>query len=170
MDKLKEISRQIDAQSQPPVHLWYPDHAGDIDIAIDVNGDWQHEGAPIQRAALVRLFSSILWFEGGEYFLITPAEKLRIRVADVPYVVQQVEAIEQNWVATLNTEEQVIVSADHPVQLRDYKGQWVPYLRVRYNLWARLSRTSYLTWVDAALEQSERAQLTSGDYLFDVAR
>ena len=173
MNQLQKISHQIDARAQPPVHLWKPQQVGDIDITIDAEGVWEHEGARFERQSLVRLFASILWYEAGQYYLVTPAEKLRIQVADVPYVVQQVEQIEENWIATTNTQEPIIVSVEHPVELRDYKGQWVPYLRVRYDLWARLNRACYLAWVDAAIERSEpglRVQLSSADYRFEVAR
>ncbi|WP_170131958.1 DUF1285 domain-containing protein [Arenicella xantha] len=174
MNQLEKISQQIDARSQPPVDTWKPKQLGEIDITIDSDGIWQHEGAPFKRLSLVRLFASILWFENDQYFLVTPAEKLRIKVADVPYVVQQVERVDGNWVATTNTQEQVIVSAAHPVQLRNYRGQLVPYLHVRYDLWARLNRACYLTWIEAAMAESDAEvevlpQLCSGTYRFDVA-
>lgn len=139
---------------------------GEIDIVIDAQGLWLHEGGQIKRQELVRLFASILWHEDGEYFLVTPAEKLLISVMDVPFVVQQMERVDDVWVATVNTAQTVIVGSEHPVSLRDYQGQKIPYVRVRYDLWARLSRAVYYQWVSEALEHSDEQPLSlkSGDY------
>jgi len=166
MKKLDNIVRQIAEQSRPPVHLWQPEYEGEIDILIDNNGFWYHEGDRIVRDKLVRLFASILWAEDDEYFLVTPVEKLRIQVEDVPYLVHQAEKVEQSWLVTTNTHEQVIVSEDCPVCLRMYKSQALPYVRIRYDLWARLNRSVYFQWVEEALEcaTGESLSLSSGAY------
>ena len=65
----------------PPVHLWNPAHCGEIDIVIRKNGQWFHEGTPIGREALVRLFSTVLRKDPEGYVLVTPVEKLAIKVA-----------------------------------------------------------------------------------------
>lgn len=167
-NRLDEISAQIEGRSQPPVHLWKPENHGEIDIRIDEQGFWFHEGTLISRDKLVQLFASILWFEEGAYFLVTPAEKLKISVADVPFVIQQMEFIDGVWVALTNTQEPLIVGSEHPVTLRDYKGQAIPYIKVRYDLWARVNRSIYYQWVTTALErQSDSASelsLFSGEY------
>ncbi|PZQ50521.1 MAG: DUF1285 domain-containing protein, partial [Phenylobacterium zucineum] len=73
------------ARGLPPVHLWNPAHCGDIDIVIRADGTWMHEGSPIGRAELVRLFSTVLRLDPDGYHLVTPAEKLRITVEDLPF-------------------------------------------------------------------------------------
>lgn len=70
----------------PPVHLWDPPYCGEIDIRIAQDGTWFHEGSPIGRIPLVRLFASILRREEGRYFLVTPVEKVGIIVEDVPFI------------------------------------------------------------------------------------
>ena len=174
MNRLEQIAEQIESKGQPPVHLWKPDKQGSIDIRIDAQGLWFHEGDPISRDTLVALFASILWAEDGKHYLVTPAEKLSIEVEDVPYVVHQMEHVNDAWVAVTNTHEQVIISESHPVQLRQYQGQWVPYVNVRYELWARVNRSIYYQWVEAALErqqtEDDRLELNSQDYYFEVAR
>lgn len=174
MQRLDEIQKQIAGQSQPPVDKWKPDHVGEIDIEIDAQGFWFHEGDPIQRFELVKLFASILWHEDKQYYLVTPVEKLRIRVADVPFLAQQMELIDGAWVATTNTQDRVVVGADHPVELRDFAGQPIPFLRVRYDLWARLSRAVYYQWVTAAMDEADFEEgkilkLTSGEYSFALS-
>lgn len=174
MKRLKQIAAQIDQQSQPPVHLWQPSHVGEIDIRIDSQGSWFHEGEPILREKLVGLFASILWFEDGQHYLVTPAEKLAIVVEDAAYVIHQMEHLENTWIAVTNTHEQVIIGDDHPVELRLYNQQWVPYVNVRYQLWARVNRSIYYQWVTEAVSQqqsnSDPLMLNSNQYKFEVAR
>lgn len=174
MNRLKEIAEQIEAKSMPPVHLWKPEHVGVIDMRIDVNGFWFHEGEPIGRDKLVVLFASILWFEGGQHYLVTPVEKLAIEVEDVPFLIHQMEFVDGVWIATTNTHESIIIGESHLVELRLYKEQWLPYVNVRYDLWARVNRSLYFQWVDLALaeqgDESESLTLSSNEYVFEVAR
>ena len=169
--RLDQILEEIASHSNPPVHLWTPDHQGDIDIRIDVNANWFHEGEVIARDKLVQLFSTILWSEGNDFFLVTPAEKLKIVVEDVPYVVHQMEKVDESWVATTNTHERLVISEEHPVQLRYFLNEWIPYIRIRYDLWARVNRSIYYQWVEEALSiGSENLVLTSAGYHFAVAK
>lgn len=174
MSKLKDISALINTQRRPPVHLWQPDTEGDIDIRIDLQGFWFHEGGAITREALVKLFAGILWMEGDQYFLVTPVEKLKIIVEDVPFVIHQMEYVEETWVAVTNVHEQIIVGSEHPVELRLYQDQWVPYIKVRYDLWSRVNRSIYYQWVSEAmkLQTNESAPLVlkSQDYEFEVGK
>jgi len=174
MNRLKQIAEQIDAQSMPPVHLWKPEHVGEIDIRIDSNGFWFHEGDPIEREKLARLFASILWYEDGQHYLVTPVEKLAINVEDTPFVIHQMEYVDDAWVVVTNTHESIIIGQDNPVELRQYDGQWVPYVNVRYDLWARVNRSLFFQWVELALDQQEsenaELRLSSNGYSFEVAR
>ena len=170
MTRLEEIAEQIDARRQPPVHLWKPEVLGSIDMFIDSNGFWFHEGEPILRDKLVNLFASILWFENGQHYLVTPAEKLALEVADTPFLIHQMERVGDTWVAVTNTHEQIIIGDQNPVTLREYQGQWLPYINVRYDLWARLNRSVYYQWVTDAMElagdDSDELWLQSGSYRF----
>jgi len=173
MTRLDEIAQQIEAQPRPPVHLWEPDINGTIDMRIDSNGFWFHEGDPILRDKLVNLFASILWFENGQHYLVTPAEKLAIEVDDAPFLIHQMERVDDTWVAITNTHEQIIISDQNPVILREYKGHWLPYVNVRYNLWARLNRSVYYQWVTEAMElagdNASELWLQSGTYRFRLS-
>ena len=77
----------------PPVHLWNPPNCGDIDIRIARDGTWFHEGTPIGRAPLVRLFSTILRKDPDGYWLVTPVEKMRITVEDAPFIAIRVDQL-----------------------------------------------------------------------------
>lgn len=174
MSRIEEIAEQVAKHKTPPVHLWAPHHVGEIDIYIDAEGRWFHEGGVIKRDALVSLFASILWAEEGDHYLVTPAEKLKIQVEDVPFVVRQAEWVEGSWVTVTNVNEQIIVSQDNPIELREYNAQWLPYLNVRYDLWARVSRSVYYQWVTEALDGShsegDSLRLGGDGYIFEVAR
>lgn len=173
MTRLEEIADKIDSQPRPPVHLWKPKEVGSIDMRIDINGVWFHEGEPILRDKLVLLFASILWFENGQHYLVTPAEKLAIEVDDTPFLIHQMEFVDNAWVAVTNTHEYVIIGDQNPVTLREYQGHWLPYVNVRYDLWARLNRSVYYQWVIEAMElagdDTDELWLQSDGYRFRLS-
>ena len=140
---------------------WCPDHVGEIDIRIAVNGDWYHEGRRFQRQSLVKLFASVLRRESDDYFLVTPAEKLRIEVDDAPFVATLVESIasdtepgssEPAIVFTTNLGERILLDQDHPLQIEMEPGSKTPrpYLRVRENIDALISRSAFYDLINLA--------------------
>ena len=145
--------------SFPPVHAWKPERAGEIDIVIKRGGTWFHEGAPIKRARLVRLFSKILRKDGDEYFLVTPYEKLKIAVEDAPFtaVFVRVEGKgdEQKLFFTTNLGDVVLAGAEHAIMMYQADGNpaAIPYIHVRGGLFARIDRSVYYDIV--ALSQAE---------------
>jgi hypothetical protein len=137
----------------PPVNLWAPSHIGKIDIVINAEGEWFHEGTKIQRQSLVDLFATILRREGDDYFLVTPAEKMAIEVADVPFIAvdMDVRGSDDNTdlLFTTNVADYIMADADHQITM--HAGR--PYLHVRDNLQARLSRSVYYRLVDLGIER-----------------
>src|SRR5437764_11559733 len=90
---LAEVARLAEARKLPPVESWNPAHCGDSAMRIARDGTWFHEGSPIGRPAMVRLFSTILRREpDGSYVLVTPAEKLDIAVEDAAFVAVEVKS------------------------------------------------------------------------------
>lgn len=144
----------------PPVHLWNPPFCGDIDMVIRRDGTWFHEGTPIGRAPMVRLFSTILKREGDEYFLVTPVEKVRLRVEDTPFVAVDADvstvddgpeaAARQAITFTTNVGDQVTAGAGHPIVVtRDpATGEPNPRVMVRADLWARIDRKTFYRLVE----------------------
>ncbi len=138
----------------PPVERWNPPYCGEIDMRIARDGTWFYEGTPIGRPALVKLFSNILWREGDAYYLVTPVEKVGIRVDDAPFVAVDVEAAgagrSQNLHFTTLTGEQMTAGPDHPIRVtRDPEtGEPAPYVLVRRNLEALIDRKSFYRLVD----------------------
>jgi len=133
----------------PPVDQWNPTFCGDIDLVIKRDGTWFHEGTPIGRARLVRLFSTVLKREGDEYFLVTPVEKMRITVEDVPFIAVLMDVATNNSAQrltfTTNVGDVVVADEDHPLIFRNdlETDQAAPYLHIRAGLEARVSRAVF---------------------------
>lgn len=148
---------------QPMLAQWNPPLSGDIDIEIDVNGQWWHEGSPIKRDRIARLFSSIIRREGDDYFLVTPVEKWRIKVANLPLIVKDFAYDGHYLDLQLLTGHTVRVDEQHTVALRD--DQFV--VKVYEDVDAAFSRACYYRFVDW-LEQRD-FRFKSGTYEFSLS-
>jgi len=153
----------------PPVHKWNPEFCGDIDLVIKRDGSWFHEGTPIGRARLVRLFSTVLKREGSEHFLVTPVEKLKITVEDAPFVgvLMDVDGKgeAQALCFTSNVGDEAVAGPDHKLVFRKdpETGEGAPYLDMRAGLEARIARAVFYDLV----ELGERRQM-NGVEMFGV--
>jgi uncharacterized protein len=134
----------------PPVHLWNPPFCGDVDMRIARDGTWFYLGTPIGRAELVRLFAGIIRKDGDNYFLVTPVEKVGIKVDDAPFVAVDFNAVEGGLEFVTNVGDRVVAGPDHPVRVvRDAeKGEPAPYVLIRRNLEALIDRKSFYRLVD----------------------
>lgn len=145
--------------ARPPVHLWTPGEVRDIGLRIAVDGGWWHDGAPITRRRLVRLFASILRREDdGEHYLVTPHEKVRVVVEDAPFlavemVVEGEGGGDQCLGFRTNVGDRLVCDRDHPLEFsRDERGDGPkPYVLVRYGLRAKLVRAIYYDLVELAV-------------------
>ncbi|NVO22303.1 DUF1285 domain-containing protein [Donghicola mangrovi] len=151
------IAAAVQAASKgglPPIHKWNPPFCGDIDMRIARDGTWFHEGTPIGRAPLVRLFSTILKREDGKYYLVTPVEKVGIVVEDAPFVAIDFEVSgegdDQTLTFTTNVGDQTQAGVDHPIRVvRDAEtGEPSPYVHVRDELEALIDRKSFYRMID----------------------
>src|ERR1700712_1038477 len=120
----------------PPVHLWNPPFCGDLDMRIASDGTWFYLGTPIGRPALVRLFSTILKREEGKHFLVTPVEKVGIRVDDAPFLAVEMIADENERGRQLrfrtNVDDWVTCDSHHRLRFQpSADGGLTPYLHVR---------------------------------------
>ena len=85
------VYKYIKESNPAPVHLWDPPYCGELDIRVSRDGQWYYNKSPINRKRVVKLFSNILKKEGNEYFLVTPVEKIKIIVDDVPFIIVDIE-------------------------------------------------------------------------------
>ncbi|MEM9988020.1 MAG: DUF1285 domain-containing protein [Pseudomonadota bacterium] len=154
-----------------PVDQWHPAHCGEMDLTIRRDGTWVYEGTPMGRPALVRLFSRVLRHDADGYVLVTPAEKLSIKVEDVPFLIVDITGNTQEGLKLrTNVGDVVTLGKDHPLDLRSGPdGVKIPYVRVRGDLWARFGRNAYYDLVDRAEETSDgHMQITSQRARFDL--
>jgi hypothetical protein len=170
---LADIARLAQAHKLPPVEKWNPGHCGDSAMRIARDGIWYHEGSPIGRPEMVRLFSTILRREpDGSYVLVTPAEKLDILVEDAPFVAVELKSEGEGEGRTLafrlNTGDVVIAGPEH--KLRFERGDSPhPYLHVRAGLEALVARPVYYEMAELALaEGAEPAGLWSQGAFFAI--
>ncbi len=143
----------------PPVHLWNPDHCGEIDIVIRADGVWMHEGSPIGRKELVRLFSTVLRLDPDGYHLVTPVEKLRIRVEDAPFRAIACARQGDDLVFVTDVGDETVAGPDNPIRVEiNEDGTPRPYVHVRRGLEARIERAIFYDLVEAA-ERNDEGEL-----------
>lgn len=153
-----------------PVHLWNPEHCGDIDIVIRADGVWMHEGSPIGRPELVRLFSTILRRDPDGYHLVTPGEKLKISVEDRPFRAIAVTRDGEDLVFVTDVGDEVRLGADHAlcVETDPVSGEPAPEVHVRGDLWARIARPVFYEIVELGRVSDGRLSVASGSVVFDL--
>lgn len=138
----------------PPIHLWNPPFCGDLDMRIAADGTWFYLGSPIGRPALVRLFASVLKREGDRYFLVTPVEKVGIKVDDAPFhaveMAAEGEGAERTLTFRTNVDDLVRCDREHGLRFEPEAGTGGlrPYLHVRADLWARVTRALFFDLVE----------------------
>ena len=147
-----------DGKGLPPVHLWNPPFCGDLDMRIASDGTWFYMGTPIGRPALVRLFSTILPREGDKHFLVTPVEKVGIRVDDAPFLAVEMQSETSAGKRRLrfrtNVDDWVDCDSAHRLRFEASRdGGLTPYLHVRADLWAKVTRALYYDLVEMGEER-----------------
>lgn len=152
LDGVIAAAKSAPARGLPPVHLWNPAHCGTIDIVIKRDGLWFHEGTPIGREALVRLFSTVLRKDPEGYVLVTPVEKLAITVEDAPFVAVRVDRDGEALKFQTNVGDTVEAGPDHPIRVEvdAVTGEPRPYVHVRGGLEALIARPVFYELVEAA--------------------
>jgi hypothetical protein len=146
-------------RGQGPAPSWNPPDCGDIDMHIAADGTWFYCGSPIGRAPLVQLFASIMRKEGDRYILMTPVEKVGIKVDDAPFLAVEMnvehETREPQLVFRTNVDDWVAVGSEHPLRFEQTAKEGLkPYVRVRGDLWALVKRSLFYDLV--ALGRTER--------------
>ncbi len=146
---LLAAARKASGQGLPPVHKWNPPYCGELDMRIARDGTWFYQGTPIGRKPLVKLFSTIIRRDGDDYFLVTPVEKVGIKVDDAPFVAVDFEVDnagpDQTIAFVTNVDDVVIAGPNHPIRVSHdpTTGEPSPYVLVRDNLEALIDRKSF---------------------------
>ena len=142
-----------------PAPSWNPPDCGDIDMRIAADGTWFYCGSPIGRAPLVQLFASIMRKEGDRYVLVTPVEKVGVKVDDAPFLAVEMraetETCEPQLMFRTNVDDVVAVDHAHPLRFEKGASEGLkPYVRVRGDLWALVKRALFYDLV--ALGRTEQ--------------
>ncbi|MCE5973478.1 DUF1285 domain-containing protein [Sinirhodobacter sp. WL0062] len=174
---LAQAAGKATKKGPPPVHLWNPPFCGDLDMEIHRDGTWFYLGTPIGRQPLVKLFASILKLEDGKYFLVTPVEKVGIRVVDAPFVAVDCTVSgtgeAQDLTFTTNVGDSVTAGAENPIRVvRAPDGEPSPYVHIRRGLEALIDRKTFYRLIDIAVPGPHEGQdwlgLWSGGQFFPV--
>jgi hypothetical protein len=158
LDVIAGAAREAVLKGPPPVHLWNPPFCGDLDMRIAADGTWFYLKTPIGRAPLVKLFASVLKREGDKYFLVTPVEKCGIVVDDAPFLAVELRVHKGEDGQVLhfrtNVDDWVACGRDHALRFEPQSdtGGLKPYLHVRRNLWARVTRALFYDLVELGEE------------------
>jgi uncharacterized protein len=159
LDSLTNALSRTASRRAPPVERWNPPFCGELDMRIAADGTWFYCKTPIGRPALVRLFASVLKREGDRYFLVTPVEKCAIQVEDAPFLAVELK-IEQSPSGRVlhfrtNVDDWVACGPQHPLRFTTQTGTGgiKPYLHVRRDLWAKVTRALLFDLVDLGEER-----------------
>ena len=184
MSDLMRYAGQLDEISKdgqlPPVDRWDPPFCGNLDLIIKSDGTWIHEGTPIGRARLVRLFSTVLKKEDEKFFLVTPVEKLGIIVEDAPFLAVSLTQSMQGDVELLtfktNVGDTAVAGQDHKIEYRKRLGgeDSAPYIHVRAGLEAKIARPVFYDMINLAqtrmVDGVEMFGVTSEGIFFEFCR
>jgi hypothetical protein len=176
LDGMAGALAQAGRRGLPPVHLWDPPYCGEIDMRIAADGTWFYQKTPIGRAALVKLFASVLKREGDQYFLVTPVEKCGITVDEAPFLAVEL-AVEEGDAGAgpglsrilrfrTNVDDWVTAGPDNPLRFEPEPSTdgLKPFLHVRRNLWAKVTRALFYDLVELGEERE-----VDGRRMFGVA-
>ncbi|MCK6105094.1 MULTISPECIES: DUF1285 domain-containing protein [unclassified Brevundimonas] len=170
LNALAQAANQAPGRGIPPVHLWNPEHCGEIDIVIRRDGVWMHEGSPIGRTELVRLFSTVLRKDHDGYHLVTPVEKMKIRVEDLPFRAVALGREGEDLFFTTDVGDEVRAGPDDPIEVETdpVTGEPAPRIHVRRSLWARIARPVFYELVELAEEVDGRLIVRSAGQAFSL--
>lgn len=159
---LAELQKLMDERRLPPVDEWNPEHCGNSDMRIARNGTWYHDGRPISRPAMVRLFSTVLRREpDGRHVLVTPVEKLDIEVESTAFraveTIREGEGRDQRLAFRLDSGDVVILGPENPLRMIETQSGPSPRLLVRHGLEAELTRAVYYELAELALAGGENS-------------
>lgn len=173
MQALAQAAKDACSRGPAPVHLWNPKHCGRLDLTIRADGSWLYQGSPIGRPALVKLFSTVLRRDPHGYVLVTPAERLDIEVEDAPFVAVEMATDgagrDRRIRFRTNVDEVVDAGPEHPLRFETGpEGGCKPYVLVRADLWALVTRSAAYDLLDLTEESAGALGVWAGGTFFPV--
>jgi hypothetical protein len=153
---IAELERLARERQLPPVERWDPPFCGHSGMRIGRDGTWWHQGSPIRRPAMIRLFSTVLRREtDGRHMLVTPVEKLEIDVDATAFraveMTREGQGRGQRIAFRLDSGDALVVGAEHPLTIAGSPADPSPRIAVRNGLEAELARPIYYELAELAL-------------------
>ena len=161
-------------EKYPPVHLWNPDLCEGVEMRIDREGNWFYKDSIIGRKTLKVLFSRILKLEQGNYYLVTPVEKVPVIVDLAPYMIvdYEIDSEQKNIILKTNLDLSIPLDNEHKLELRKIGDENIPFVHVRNNIEGFISRSVYYSLIEIALKQDGgsggQLSLKSFDCIFNL--
>ena len=163
----------------PPVEKWNPPLCENVDMKIARDGKWFFKNSPIGREKMIKLFSTVIRFDDdGFYYLVTPVEKIKLKVEDKPFVIKTFnkEVIDgkETYLFQTNVDDIVTLTNANPLRVEiDKKTQEPsPYILVRKNLEALISRNVFYQLVEEAKlnSKTQELEINSGGDVFSLGK
>ncbi|MDP2561889.1 DUF1285 domain-containing protein [Psychrobium sp. 1_MG-2023] len=155
ISNLEQAVNQLSGEAYP-LEQWHPEHCGEMDLVIKANGQWIHQGSAIKRDKLIKLFSKVLIKQGQDFFLVTPAEKVKIKVDDAPFLIVDFSlSVNQHkqQVITLHSNIGDDIPLARPYSLELRGGEQRPYINLWRGLDALIERNTFYQLIELALAQ-----------------
>ncbi len=178
----ESLIKAISDKALPPVEQWDPDYCGEIDLEIKADGSWYYASSPFTHNRMKLLFSRVIKKENEDYFLVTPVEKISIKVEWMPFVIIDYKLIKQDNCTIYqfkdNFENSVMLTQLSQLKLSQYQSegqsdiQPLPDIKIPRNLFASFSRSCYYRLLNEAsiVKSSDRnqVQITSNNIIFTL--
>lgn len=160
--EFSELLKSINSleETYPPVHLWNPDLCEGVEMRIDREGNWYYQNSIIGRDKLKILFSRILKFENGNYYLVTPVEKVIVKVDIAPYMIvdYEVDLEQKNILLKTNLDYNFTLDEHHPIELKVIQKESIPFVKIRDGLEGFISRSVFYSLIELALTQEQHSE------------
>ena len=151
---ISKIQKNLEGYNNfPPVELWNPALCEGQEFYIDREGDWFYNKSPIKNKKLLNLFSTVLRKDKNEYFLVTPVEKVPVKVELAPYKIIDFEVNDEKVQLITNLNFQFILDKTNTTRLINHNDSLIPLVNVRSNIEGFFNRNTYYKLVDLALEK-----------------
>ena len=153
---ISKLARSInnDNSDFPPVHLWNPDLCIGQEITINREGEWLYYNSPIKNIKLVKLFSSVLRNDNGNYFLVTPSEKIPVFPEVAPYIITDFTLDNSNIILHTNVDYTFTLDTKNTTRLIEYENSTIPLVHVRSNIEGFFCRSTYYNLINLALDEN----------------
>ena len=140
--------------SFPPVDKWDPDLCEGQEFYIDREGNWFYNNSPIKNYKLINLFSRVLKRESNDYFLVTPVEKVPVKVEIAPYVIIDYKINDDSISLTTNMNYEFILNKENSTKLIEYQNTYISIVNVRNKIEGFFNRNTYYKLIDMALDKN----------------